>query len=1233
MAPKNSTQRREDAKTQRRFFASSRLCVFALILSFAGALRAAEFTGTNFSAVAALFDKHCLDCHSTPDPEGKLLLESFDNLLKGGESGQAVVPGKSGESLLVKMIEGTFEKDGKKKIMPPGSKRKKLGTNEIALIKAWIDAGALPDADIRPKELAFPKITPKVTPRKPVTAIASAPKEKLTAIARDDSAELQFTETRATVRTLTGHRGVVNNLVFSADGKQLFVAAGIAGVFGEVRQWNVADGALVRTFEGHSDAIYGLALSPDGKTLATGSYDQKIKLWNVENGTETKTLSGHNGAVFALAFRKDGKILASASADRTVKLWDVSSGERRDTLSQSLKDLYSVAFSPDGKRLVAGGVDNRIRVWEISEKASETTNPLLYSKFAHEGAILKVVYSVDGKSLLSSAADRTVRLWDAVEVKEKLLLEKQPDWPPALAFASGNSILVGRLDGSVEYYDSTSGKVAPPPKPEIVRAEPRGIQRGVATRIKLTGSNLVNLTELKLHNPKLKGELETASNTSPTTAWISVTAAADFAPGPADISLAGKAGETSKLKLYVDDLPQLVESATNSGPISVTNLPLSFWGAIDPLGDFDELQFSAKARETLVFDLNAKSLASKANAVLTLSDSEGKVLASNNDFDGTDPFLAYTFAAAGTYKIRVHDLTLGASQDHFYRLSVGKLSYVTGCYPLSISTNCESEVELIGYNLPADHKVKVKAEKPGEMDLPLDPNRFRSRKTFKLIVGDATELVEKEPNDSPNQATPIHVPAAINGRLWHANAEPDSDLYRFESKPGQTWVIETSAAQRGSPADTKIEILHPDGKPVEHLLLQAVRNSAITFRGIDSATPDCRVENWEEMELNEYLYLQGEVVKIFRMPQGPDSGFLFYSAGGKRRAFFDTSAAAHALDEPCYVVDPHPPGTKLAENGLPLFHLYYANDDDGTRKLGADSKLFFTAPKDGAYLVRVTDTRGFGGDRFTYRLVVRPARPDFKVTLNGANPAVNAGSGRSFSITADRTDGFEGDITVAISKMPKGFSVSTPLIIQAGHTEAKGTIFAAPDATDPGTNSLLCKVKATATIDGSNVVKKVNNFGTIKLGEKPKLYVSFEPPSMHSTTNASNLNASNILAAASPSPPLGGEGRGEEAKPLELTIAPGQTIPAWLKIKRNGHEDLVTFTVDNLPHGVIVDNIGLNGVLIPKGENEREIFLTAAKWVPETDRLCYAIENQAGNQTSRPLLLHVRKPGCKIVAK
>jgi hypothetical protein len=437
------------------------------------------------------------------------------------------------------------------------------------------------------------------------------------------------------------------------------------------------------------------------------------------------------------------------------------------------------------------------------------------------------------------------------------------------------------------------------------------------------------------------------------------------------------------------------------------------------------------------------------------------------------------------------------------------------------------------------------------------------------------------------------------------NPAADLDLFQFQARAGQTMVIETDAARRGSPIDTKIEILHPDGKPVERLLLQGVRDSHLTFRPIDSNTDDLRVENWQEMELNQFMYLQGEVCKIFRMPQGPDSGFQFYNFQGKRRDYFDTSPIAHALDELTYIVEPHPPGTTLVPNGLPIFTEYYANDDDGERKLGTDSRLLFTAPADDTWLVRVTDSRGHGGDRFSYRLVVREAKPDFKVTLAGANPVVNAGGGKEFSVTVDRIDGFDADVRVDITGLPPGFSVSTPVVIQAGHLDAKATIHAALDATMPdATNASLAKVTATATIAGHPVTREVNNLGKIKLAEKPKLFVALEPY---------DPGVTNFVE------------RSIAEKPLEFTIAPGQSLPAWLKIKRNGFDELVTFTVESLPHGVIVDNIGLNGVLIPKDKSERQIFLTAAKWVPETDRLCFAKANQAESQTSLPLLIHVRK--------
>ena len=736
-------------------------------------------------------------------------------------------------------------------------------------------------------------------------------------------------------------------------------------------------------------------------------------------------------------------------------------------------------------------------------------------------------------------------------------------------------------------------------KPDITRFEPRGVQNGIEIRVKLIGTNLVDLTEVKSSDSKLVAKLDGESDEDITEASIIVKAAPELKRGGYDISVVNAKGESAKMKLYVDDIPQVEESAKPK----TLKLPVAYWGTLNPAGDLDEVQFEARAGQSLVLDLSTKSLNSKADAMITLFDPQGTLIQANSGFDGPEPLIAITAPKTGRYKVQIKDTTESGSPDHTYRLTIGELPVVVAMYPLSTAINQDRDIQLIGYNLH-DAKVHVKPTKTGEMDLPIDTKKFRVRRSLKLLATDGPELVEIEPNDTPEQATRIPVPGTVCGRVWSLSGT-DIDLYRFKATAGQSLMLETDAARRGSPVDTKIEVLYGDGKPVERAQLQAVRDSAITFKDIDSRAPDIRVENWQEMELNQYLYMGGEVCKIFRMPEGPDSGFQLYQAAGKRRDYFDTSASSHALDAPCYIVEAHPPGEKLVPNGLPVFSIPYANDDDGERELGTDSRLQFVVPADGEYLVRVTDTRGYSGERFVYRLTVRESHPDFKVTLKETSPTVSPGSGQQFSLGVDRIDGFDNDIVINFENIPAGFKASTPITIQAGHLEARGTINAATNAVEPKAEALAqIKVTAKSNVAGKQVVKDINRFEKIKLGEKPKLIVAVEPYSESST---------NYVPRSIADPPL------------EITITPGQTIPIWLKVQRTGFNELATFTAEDLPHGVIVDNIGLNGVLIPANETHRQIFLRAAKWVPNTDRLFHVQAKQAGNPTSLPVLLHVRR--------
>jgi WD40 repeat protein len=1170
----------------------SRVFSLVLVLCF---ISLAAFGDDDFAKVAAIFQKRCLDCHSAPDPEGKFLMQDFGSLMKGGESGPAIVAGKSSESLLVQMIEGKVERDGKKKIMPPG-KREKLSSSEIALIKSWIDGGAkAPSTNaLIAKDVVVPKITPKVPPRRAIYAVAFTPKGNLLALGRMGQVEIYSAENQALIRTLTGPNGSVNAVAFSTDGKFVFGAGGPTGMKGELTEWNVSDGSEVRMISGHTDSIYALALSPDGKLFATGSYDQKIKIWNAETGAEVRTLSGHNGCVYGLTFRPDGKILASASGDRTVKLWDVESGARRDTLSQPLKEQYTVAFSPDGKRLAAAGVDNRIRVYEVSEEARETTNPLLYSKFAHETAILRIGFSADGKTLFSSGEDRQVKLWDAETVEERRLLEMQPDWSSAVAFIlNDKGLTVGRLDGSLAFYDVQNGSMLKPPRPEIARFEPRGIQRGNWTKVKVVGKNFRSPVSVRVADSRLQAKIVHEPKPTETEVWLETRADSTMARGPYEIFLGTEKDESAPAKIYVDDIAQVGESESKDAR-RIAELPAAVWGTHVTSGDKETYEFTARPGETVVFEAAAKSIGSKADLVLTLTDAEGKVLATNNRFDKSgDPLIAHRFTGGGTYRLLVSELVLAGSPEHFYRVSIGAFPFVTGVYPPVLAKARDTEVRWIGFNLSSESQSVNPGDK-AEYVFKLDPERFRWRGELKAPVVEQTIVVEAEPNGSITNATTLSVPSVAVGRIAPADKE---DWFRFEARAGQNLILETSAERLGSPLDTKLEIRDAAGKPVLRTVLQAVRASAVTFRGIDSTTVDCRVENWEEMELNQYLYLQGEVVRLFRAPQGPDSGFNFYPLNGRRRNYFDTTASAHANAEPCYIVEPHAPADKLVANGLPTFPIFFENDDDAERKMGTDSKLYFRAPADGVYFARVTDTRSFGGDRFVYSLTVREPHPDFKVTVDGMNLTVPKGSGQRFAVNAERIDGFEGEIKIEISGLPPGFVVSNPVIIQEGHTTAFGTLYARPDAPPLMAESHEgSKLSATAEINNMSVTHSAGTLGKISLSEQAALYVELEPA----------------------------------GKSSEITIAPGEIVPAFIKIRRNGHNELVTFQIENLPHGIIVDNIGLNGVLIPKDQNEREIFLTAAKWVPETDRLCYAISNEAGRQTSKPVLLKVRKSAGRV---
>jgi WD40 repeat protein len=461
---------------------------------------------------------------------------------------------------------------------------------------------------------------------------------------------------------------------------------------------------------------------------------------------------------------------------------------------------------------------------------------------------------------------------------------------------------------------------------------------------------------------------------------------------------------------------------------------------------------------------------------------------------------------------------------------------------------------------------------------------------------DPAATPEQEPNDLPAQAQVIAWPAQVRGAM---DRPGDADLFRFKARAGETVTLAINAAQSGSSLDSRVEVLTTTGQPVEQVVLQAVRDSWFTFRGKDSDTSDdFRLHNWAEMELDEYLYAQGEVVRLWLYPRGPDSGFKVYPGEGRRQTAFGTTALSHALNEPAYVVKPLPAGTRPVPNGLPVFRLPFENDDDPSRQSGADSHLRFIAPTNGEYLVRVTDVRGFGGGtNHTYTLTVRAPRPDFTVKLENPDPQVSPGSARELRFVATRREGFDGPIRVDLAGLPAGFTTSLPVEIEAGQIRATATLSAAPGTTSPSPETAAAvRLTATAEIAGREVAHPMGSLGKLQVGKPPRVTVEILP------------GVDRSMVTETP------------GQPLEFRIRPGQTLRAQVRAVRHDFADRIEFGGEdsgrNLPHGVYVDNIGLNGLLIVEGQTEREFVITAAAKAPPGVRRFHLRTSADGGQCS-----------------
>lgn len=115
----------------------------------------AETTVDFQKQVRPLLSQHCFSCHGEDVQQSGLRLDKRQNAMRGGDYGPVIIPGKSAESKLIRRV---VNGDGGMQMPPTGP----LSTEEIAILRAWIDQGADFRAELK-EEAPLPPVDPKVT--------------------------------------------------------------------------------------------------------------------------------------------------------------------------------------------------------------------------------------------------------------------------------------------------------------------------------------------------------------------------------------------------------------------------------------------------------------------------------------------------------------------------------------------------------------------------------------------------------------------------------------------------------------------------------------------------------------------------------------------------------------------------------------------------------------------------------------------------------------------------------------------------------------------------------------------------------------------------------------------------------------------------------------------------------------------------------------------------------------
>ena len=364
-----------------------------------------------YKQIRPILQQSCQGCHHPAEPNGGLVVTSYEAFQEGGMSGPSFIPGNPEESIIMEYISGEDP------LMPQDGDP--LTAEEVELFSRWIAESAVDDTPVSLDDTISANQPPVYTVPPVISALAYSPDGETLAVSGYREILLHKSDGSELVGRLVGDAHRIESIAYTLDGKILGAVGGTPAQFGEVQLWDTDSNTLIRSVRPTYDALYGMSFAPDGELLAFGCSDKTVRVLSVADGKETLKFDNHSDWVFGTLFSVDGTHFVSGSRDGALKLVNLGNGAFVDDINASNKGyggIISISRHPQEDLVLSAGEDRVPRLYRIfreTQRDRGNTDFNLVQEFeARPGPIHAVGFNQDGTKIAVGDVSGEVQIYN-----------------------------------------------------------------------------------------------------------------------------------------------------------------------------------------------------------------------------------------------------------------------------------------------------------------------------------------------------------------------------------------------------------------------------------------------------------------------------------------------------------------------------------------------------------------------------------------------------------------------------------------------------------------------------------------------------------------------------------------------------------------------------------------------------------------------------------------------------